>query len=404
MCFLRISSQFYFSKMSKVLFFQGLIFISLSLLLVANSSALEQEQVSDIAVLVEDESDEQRGLAIQSGLRHVLLRLSGDQSVLYSEFASELLRRSSSFLLQFSYDTVIPAENSLIFVKQGFINTESQIESSDLRAKGPIKVLKLRFDLQLLIAELEKAEQAIWDLNRPELMVWWVRQSGSNRSIISESSQNESRLALAYYSGLRSVALRFPLMDLRDQAVIDKNDLWGGFDEQIPRANRRYQVNSWIQGKSYVAGGKWVADWQVQVLGGVHRFTSSAESEFTLMRKVLEQLARLLSKEYAVIAAGESRVYKVKILGVTDLESYLELNQYLKRLIVVEHAEVTGLEGSEVGVTLYLKDSPSKLDKLLALDQRLSPIETPVFNIEDSLGSTESQANSSFSYYSWAKE
>lgn|GEM_PF-6717974 len=358
----------------KALINQALRFVALccvlSVMLFGGNEKAFSIEMSDMGVLalkVNDESESNRARGIREGLSIVLQRLSGKRSVVSSEAGRTLLNEASRYLIQFSYDTVPASDRSDSFYSKQQVNQTLSEESEEVTQK----ILKLSFDQQVLTQKLQEAQEAVWGINRPEILFWWVNQSHGQRITLSAGEASVSNEALHFYSEKRAVPIKLPLMDLMDRSLVSHSDLWGGYVDQIAEANRRYKVTNWVQGKSYISQDRWHAEWEVHVLGGVQKFTMSAPSLDLLHRKVIDTLASVLSKEYSVISQGNQNEWFIAVKGVDQLEKLLVIKEYLARLFVVSHVELKKVQNDEVYFRLVLKEGVDKFEKLLTVDNKL---------------------------------
>jgi hypothetical protein len=331
--------------------------------------AIELKNMGSISVVVPNESDKERYRGNYIGLSQVLLRLSGNKEVLETEVAKELLKDSSRYLLQYSYDTLQSnsKNESLIedYVSRGLLS-----DSTD-GAQSKAKVLSLKFDQLLLVKKLQAGGVSVWDANRPEVMFWWVTEENGVRTMVSDGESSKSRAALVYFSEQRAVPIKLPLMDLQDRKRVTTSDVWGGYNEQLAQASTRYNLNTWVSGKSYFANGNWNAHWEVHVLGGVRAFKSQSPSLFTLQKAVIASVARVLASEYAIIVGENGSTLLVSVNNVKTLSNFTTIETYLESLFVISNVEMYELQADKVTFKVILKEDVEKFKKLLAVDKKL---------------------------------
>jgi hypothetical protein len=308
----------------------------------------------------------------------VLLRLTGDGSVLEQKEAKDIKAKNSKYLLRYSFETV-PASDFDNFYSEDYSRSDVSSEYSELtkksntqqEAKQNNKILKLNFDHTLLIKDMQAAGLPVWGINRPELLFWWVSEEQGIRKVLSDIEQNDSRLALSHFAEVYGVPVKFPLMDLRDQKYIKVSDLWGAYSEGVSKANQRYQLNSWVMGKNYYAQGKWHASWTMSVLGEKKAYRTSSSTIYRLQKTVMKHIAEVLAKEYSVVALEESRSVILEVSNVESLESFSELKRYLEQLFVVEGLEMKSIKGTDVSFLVHLKEDVEKFEKILRLDRKM---------------------------------
>lgn len=361
-----------------------------------SANAVEMKNLTEVDVIVANESDAERYRASYLGLAEVLVRLSGRKDILENDALRPLLEKSSQYLVQFSYENIGYDPSLPIFhdyplkrkqKKEQQANTnsipigirEQQAEQTTKAAK-PVgiekaKLLRLKFDQSLLLKTLQSAALPVWDVNRPEVMMWWAVDSGEQRAILSESDESKARIGLSHYAEQRGLAIKFPLMDLQDQKAVNVTDVWGAYADEFETANARYGVTTWVLGKNYYEQGLWKARWTVSILDKRRTFNSQSKQLFALQKAVMGNIAEQLSAEYAVLAGENNSVFTMKVLDIDTLDDFDALIHYLEALFVVDKLELQAIKGSQVDVKLTLKEDFEKFKKLLALDKKMAPVE-----------------------------
>lgn len=349
-------------------------------------TALDMKNLGTVSVLVSDESEEQRKKAIQEALAIVLVRLSGQNEVLDSAATQEIFKQANSYLLQFSYETLDNTNEYAALLKEDYLRSQLQTQNNTNSTQpSSLKILKLMFGQQIVLKKLQEAKQAVWDTNRPEVMLWWVSEEQAVRKIVSESELKESRTNFQYFAEQRGVPIKLPLMDLQDQGAINASDIWGGFAEPLVNANKRYGVTTWVQGKSYYSQGEWHAYWQINLLGESRAFKTQSESLRAVQKAVIASIAKLLASEYAVVLGENATEIYINVSDVSNLDDFSKLKQYLDNLFVVDKVEMRHIKADQAAFKLYLKEDVEKFKKLLALDKKLQEVieVNPLVKIEN---------------------
>jgi len=342
-------------------------------------TAVDLQSLGEVSVLVSNEGEQQRNQGVREGLSLVLVKLIGKQEVLQSATAQSIINQGPSYLIQYSYDTFTETNsnsyeeqefNSLL--KQEYLSQNSQRDN--MQSTKDLKILKLQFDQQILLKKLQEGGAAIWDTNRPEVMFWWASEEQGVRKILNEGDQSKSRAAFDFFANQRALPVKFPLMDIKDQGLVSTSDIWGAYGDALLNANKRYNVNTWVQGRHYYSQGEWFASWEVHVLGTVKAFKSQSADLLSLQKAVVGTIAKVLSDEYSVVAGKNSSEIYISVSDIDSLEDFTQLNAYLSNLFVVKNVELRNIKGNQLSVKLYLKDDFEKFRKLIDLDKKLFEI------------------------------
>ena len=96
-------------------------------------------------------------------------------------------------------------------------------------------------DVQGLKSRLDAAGIALWESERPELLIWATEERGLERVMIGpESNVVIDRLLAA--SDRFGVPMRRPLMDLEDTLAFSPAEIWGEFAGAVTNASARYGI------------------------------------------------------------------------------------------------------------------------------------------------------------------
>ena len=96
-------------------------------------------------------------------------------------------------------------------------------------------------DVQGLKSRLDAAGIALWESERPELLIWATEERGLERVMIGpESNVVIDRLLAA--SDRFGVPMRRPLMDLEDTLALSPAEIWGEFAGAVTNASARYGI------------------------------------------------------------------------------------------------------------------------------------------------------------------
>lgn len=322
----------------------------ISWLLVATATAVELTNLFDSQVKVADQSDKARAMGEREALADVLVRVSGSATVLDNPVVKEQLGRASEFVIQFSYGEAVDGQLPLL----------------------------LRFDSARVDRLLRQANEPQWGPRRPQLLLWWVHESGAGRQVVSEGAAPEVWQALSAASVRRGVPLLLPLMDLEDSMEVTTADLWGQFLQPVLTASQRYRPDMVVIAKSYASGGSNRLDWSLYPAAADATAKAQSSGSFSYSAaapiELLDQLAEKLAAIYAVrVSSGGSG--EVMTLTLTDIASVADLavaQRQLASLSAVSRVEVAALRGREVEFRLHLLGNEQDVLRALSLDHHFS--------------------------------
>lgn len=319
-------------------------------LLVASATAVELTNLFDSQVKVADQSDKARAVGEREALAEVLVRVSGSAAVLDNPVIKEQLARASEFVIQFSYGEAVDGQLPL----------------------------QLRFDPARIDRLLRQANEPQWGPRRPQLLLWWVHESGAGRQVVSEGAAPEVWQALSAASVRRGVPLLLPLMDLDDSMAVTTADLWGQFLQPVLAASQRYRPDMVVIAKSYASGGSNRLDWSLYPAAADATAKAQSSGSFSYSAaapvELLDQLAEKLAAIYAVRASSGGSGETLTLI-LTDVASVADLavaQRQLASLSAVSRVDVAALRGREVEFRLHLLGNEQDVLQALSLDRHFS--------------------------------
>lgn len=319
----------------------------------APASAVQVDGIFESERLVPDQSAEQRKLAVQAGLRDVLIRASGHRKTVENEAVQQVLENAEHYLAQFSYHENVSAIAKPVAEQEQFR-------------------LKMRFDSPSLVRLLSEAKLSVWGSNRPNVLTWLAIEGPNGRFVVNNDNNPLLTEVLNAESARRGVPVTLPLMDLEDEQLISVSDIWGQFSDRISAASVRYSPDAIYSGRFYRSGGSWRAYWLVQVGSQRQAVELQADQIRDLFAQSVDALAEILAEKYAVVVsptnAGE---FAFKVVGLKSIEDYARLNHYLNSLQIVERLEVARVDASAVAYRVALKGGVQQFLSVLALDSFL---------------------------------
>ena len=359
-------------------------YIALVFMLLSNASwGKRVEGLYDAKALVQNQTMDIRKEAAKQGLADVLLRLSGSAIPEGNATVDKAISIADQYLYQFSY---------------------SKLESHEWSESTPpgSSWLNMRFEGKALTRILKRAKLPIWGAERPTMLVWLaVGKDDGDRMVITEGSDHPALESVKAAMGKRGVPLILPVYDLEDSMQLPSESLWGLFTDVIQNASQRYSPESILAGRVYQTDeGRWFGHWKFIFRGQERSFVHHADSLDDHVMLGVGNSADALANVFAIKPAqGSTDSVALNIAGIKNLEQYAKVTNYLKKLTAVRRVDVTGLNKTDLSVTLKLASQYKQFEQALKLDRKLVAVALK----QDGDSSTEAmpQPNNAPKQFKW---
>lgn len=310
--------------------------------------ALAAPPLEEVRVAVEDKSPEAREEAFTRALERALVRLTGRRSLSETPPWETLKSSPGAHVQAYRYE-----------------------EGSE---EGPR--LWVRFDREALEGLAREAGWALWDTQRPSLMVWMVVQDGVNRQLVAEDDSGDVRRQLAAVARARGLPLIFPLMDPEDWRRVSPAHVVGGFTGSLREAADRYAADGMLVAHLHAQGEGWQGRFRLSLRGA-----SLGERDFQARQRdeVLEQGAHwaadtLRGQELARGGDGGPGILEVTVMDVADHAAFLRARDRLARLDPVREVVPGHLAPEQVRFRLRLRGDRAELERAARRDPFLAVI------------------------------
>ena len=298
-------------------------------------SAVEMTSLYAAEVPLDPDADDPRTAAYRSALTEVLLRISGSGVFSDPELFDLLFPDPASYVVQFR-----PGEDDTLWV---------------------------RFDGTAVEDVLTRNGQPVWGSERPLTLIWLAVDWGQGeREIIGaddpERSDDEARTIdrnrllrqrVLDVAERRGLPVAFPLLDTEDLARVTFPDIWGGFDELILDASRRYEANSVLIGRIRADTGQ-RNRWTYNFAGEERAWTGEPEL-------VLNLVADMLAAEFAIGGDATLQSVELSVAGINTVDAYGSVQRILSDLNVVESFAIASVDGDRI---LYRVESHGGAQRL----------------------------------------
>ncbi len=310
--------------------------------------AVEVTSLYTAQVPFDQEERDPRARAYEAALADVLLRVSGSELSADAEMVELLFPNPASYVVQF-------------------------------RA-GVDATLWVSFDGDAIENTLRRAGQTVWGSDRPLTLVWLAVDWGrGKREIIAADDQQRRRsearsidrnrllrqrvLDIAERRGLPIV---FPLLDTDDLKNVSFSDIWGGFDDALLEASRRYDVHSILVGRIRPMSSQ-RNRWSYY-FGGEER-SWSGEPEL-----VVGLVGDVLAAEYAISGNAPLESIELTIAGIDSVDAYGAVQKLLSGLTVIENFSISEVEGDQIRYRVTVHGSAERLGRALRFNGLIEQI------------------------------
>jgi hypothetical protein len=324
----------------------------LLLLPVVTADAATQE-LFDAEVEVPNQTAGVRSRALGTALQEVLVRVAGQDAVLQTAAAKQLLASPDTLVQQYRY-----------FNEPG--------------SEPPLLKLWVRFDGDAIRKSLQQQGQSYWGSERPDTLVWLAVEDRGKRYLVSADDGSDVQQQIALAAKQRGLPILFPLMDLEDQSQVRFSDIWGGFFENVMAASGRYNPQAVLIGRlNRSPSGGWSSRWHLQVAGKPYAWSDSREQLEKLAQQGIDDAADRLASRFAVVhSGGDLDSVRISVSGVDSLNDYARLSAYLKGLTAVVDMQVAQVAGAEIDYTLKLNGSLADLTRTVSIGTVLEPVQS----------------------------
>lgn len=257
------------------------------------------------------------------------------------------------------------------------MTTEPMLAIAELQSPGqyvlgwresPSDRLWVSFDGIAISAELQAAGIPVWGSDRPLTLVWLgVQRADGEREILSatdrsdenaepKGSLNPLRQSLREAASLSGLPISLPVMDDIDAAAVSVSDVWGGFDNVLRPASRRYRADSVLVGRvalDSVGSARW------QWWFGGESLTLRGEPRVVLQRVADDMLAQFAGRP------GESLQVRIRVSGLRSGGDYAQLLAYLESRSLIDNLRVDGMQQDEITVVVDALASRQRLQRVL---------------------------------------
>jgi len=310
--------------------------------LLCSAPALAASALGDVSVPVADRSAEQRAEALALGLDQVLVRLTGSRELAGRAGLGSVRQQPSRWATQYRY-----------------LQQDDQL------------LITASFDIDGLLAALQRAGAPVWGTTRPQALTWLVVQRPGVGELLSRDSVDPVQGALRQAAAERGLPLVLPVMDDADRRAIAVADVRGHFDHVMHKASSRYGAPLTLAAVLYTGQSpqiRWRLFRGVELL---EQGEVTGVDEPQAVFAMVDRVADLLASVY-VIRSGDSAALSLEVRQVSSLAQWHSLQRYLQGLTGVSNVQLRALSGQTLHFSLSFAGELAQLRQLLALNANIA--------------------------------
>ncbi|MBT8130067.1 MAG: DUF2066 domain-containing protein [Gammaproteobacteria bacterium] len=337
---------------------------SLLLLLLVDipeADAVVVKGLYDVEYPVPDQSRTVRTAVFNKGLEEVLIRVSGDRSVLKNLVPGS----ASAYVQQFSYVDEEDDESAATGAR-----------SASKKSGTEWYTLKIQYNAGKIISLLRENGMPVWGEHRSVAIVWLAVRDGSNRYVLKKSDTSLLKDSVDLAASRRGVPVVWPVYDSKDRQKLAFADVWAAFSDQVKAASRRYTKGPSMVGRLSWTGSEWKGDWSVFIDNAAYGWSLSGSDYNTLISQGVDLSADMIGKHYAVLErtgiTGPGLL--VEINNVNSLQDYRKIQTFLQDLTAVRHVHISRVDQGKVAFTIDLRGNIDDFKRLVSTDKRLEPV------------------------------
>lgn len=319
-----------------------------ALLLFTVQTLQARQDLYEATVPVADRGTEARNAAVRTALSEVLVRLSGDPAVVSKPAGKSLLTDPSRHLQQYQYEG--DAAGGGLYLRAGF-------------AAAPLD------------AALRQQGLALWGRERATVLAWVAVDDGQRRYLLGAQDADPLVAQLQAAARRQNLDLVLPLLDLEDQSQVTFTSVHAGDLDRLTAASKRYQPQAVLLGSLQSAAAGWSGSWALRHAGNDTQWKIEAAPLATLLDQSLAPAAgKLVTHAPALPADTASARVTVRVEGVTRLQDYARVDQYVRELPPVRRAELVAVQGQQLDYAVDVQGGAQGWAQAVAAGALLEPV------------------------------
>lgn len=326
---------------------------------------------------LERDTAEGRNAAYADALSQVLSRVTGLAEPLAAPEIAELFPDPARYVLQFR-----PGENGTLWVTFDGAAIERMLRSANVTVWGddrPLTLVWLAVDWGQGEREIIAAGDVLED-GEAELAIERDRlphDPSPDAALPRDPAEaaalprDPARDAALLRERVQDAALRrglpvaFPLLDAEDLGRVSFSDVWGGFDDRLLEASRRYGAGSVLVGRmrAYEPGSH---RWSWYFGDEQHEWTGEPEA-------VIAQLAESMAARFAIAGDASLATFSLSVSGIDSVAAFGAVQSYLEGIDLLDELAVESVQGDSVVYRVSCHGGEERLRRVLEMSSLLEP-------------------------------
>ena len=325
----------------------GAMLLAVFLLGASVVNAADSSYLYTARVPMEPNNPQSRERAYEVALSQVLLRITGQQNALPPEQIKEWFPNPARYVMQYR-----PGEDDTLWVTLDGATLERVLRDAGYTVWGADRPLTLVW----LAVDWGEGEREIVAADDPDRNLAEARSIDRNR-LLRERIQD---VALE-----RGLPIAFPLLDAEELELVSFSDIWGGFNDAVLEASRRYGANSVLVGRlraDTVERNRWS-----YFIGGERREWTGEPEE------AINMLADTLAEQFAVSGDAPLESISLTISGINSVEAYGQVHSFMQNLQGIEHLAIDSVSGDRIQYQVEAHGGRERLQRSLGFSRMLEP-------------------------------
>ncbi len=296
---------------------------------------------------------------VLEGLKQVITRFRSSGQSFSEQGERALLKQSMDYLRDYRYESPVdPALGAALLV--------------------------LHYEGDVIMQRLQQANAPVVETQGVKLLHWWALESGAQRQLIgdpkavwSTTTTKPFAEALAAASTAHALPMFLPLMDPRDERLVQPRDVFGFLLEPIQKASQRYPHDGLVIGAvKPTVDVQWEGHWMLVISGRSYWF----EGKKTSLEKLLEQAMTVIDQQLLTMKQvdtpigqpqGQSQWLAISVTQLTSFSAQQALETYLSSLSWIEDVQLQKITAQQATYRLRTKVAAMNLSQRFAEDGRL---------------------------------
>lgn len=308
------------------------------------------EGLYQATVTVTGEAEEQLQAGYRSGLEEVLVRVSGDRSVLNREGIEAHLENARALLQSWQFEPPGAGDNQL----------------------------QMAFAPQAVNRVLADTGAPVWGVNRPRTLAWIAVQDGGDRGLLVETGESSDQgwsALIRDHARQRGLPLVLPPAERAGDRTL-LSEVWGQFMGQVARASSGIEHDLLAVVRIARRNGGWQASWLYQGRGLEQSRSVAAETPEALAQAMVDAWTTELASRFGVTGSAINTGPYVRLVleGVTTPVAYAASKQALAQLNPVTAVGAISVSGDRLVFRVEHSGQVAQLQQNIALDERFRPL------------------------------